>query len=361
MVVRRTPAEWASIAEAVIVDVLQSQGAFAPRELEAKAAEKQWSQYPTVNPHHLTQAVARLKSAGAIELQIGETRGGGLQRAYTLAGPSKMALRAAGRKRLLLARYRSWASVTKDWNPSPVGAALERVVHASLTAAAPFGYRLLTADKGEVRELFGVRVPGGPLDNAAWFTGLDEGGMPLPPVLVLIEAKNLREWVYPRTQELYQLLDKAVSIQVARPDVLILPMLVCRRAHYTTGQMAKQVGFHLATTTVQYVRPVVAGIKDGQRKVEEIIAELGFDIALQEGETSLVRRQFEQTLPARIYDAAKRWQAVALHPHVPDIVAQLRDEELLGDDRTYARDEFAGYVREALSESDTPWASADHD
>lgn len=43
MSARRTPTEWASIAEAVVVDVLQSQGAFAPRELEAKAAEQQWS------------------------------------------------------------------------------------------------------------------------------------------------------------------------------------------------------------------------------------------------------------------------------------------------------------------------------
>ena len=54
----------------------------------------------------------------------------------------------------------------------------------------------------------------------------------------------------PPTQ-LYQLLDKAARLQTAAPDVPIIPLLVCRRSHATTGKMAKQLGFFVLDTEVQ--------------------------------------------------------------------------------------------------------------
>ncbi|WP_295791401.1 hypothetical protein [uncultured Microbacterium sp.] len=198
------------------------------------------------------------------------------------------------------------------------------------------------------------------MDSAAWLTRLDQSGMPMRPVLIMIEAKNLREWIYPRTQELYQLLDKAASVQLAHPDVAIVPVLVCRRFHYTTGALAKQIGIHLIETKTQFVRRVVLGVDDGQRKVDEVVNELGYDVTLHDDARPAIRRQFETTLPARVDDAAERWRLVASHPEAPDAIAVLRDEDVLGDDRTRARDEFARCVLEATGE-DASWASADLD
>lgn len=356
----RSKEEWARLADAVVRDVIVRELAFGARELEAKAADRKWGDFPTIQPHLLTPATARLRRDGVIRYEGATTRGGGFQRVFTAADPSKAAIRVAGRKRLLLARYRTWATAGRDWNPSPIGSALERVVHASLLETAPYGYRLLSPSGSEVKELLGSLVPGGPLDSAAWLTRLDAVGMPTRPVLLMIEAKNLREWIYPRTQELYQLLDKAASVQVAHPDIQIVPVLVCRRLHFTTGAMAKQVGIHLIETKTQFVRPVVLSVDDGQRKVDEVVNELGYDVTLHDEATPAMKRQFETTLPSRVDEAAERWRQVALHPEVPYVLSLLRDEEVLGDERTRARDEFARCVREATGE-DPVWASADLD
>lgn len=356
----RSKEEWAGLADAVVRDVAARELAFGARELEAKAADRKWGDFPTIQPHLLTPAAARLRREGVISYEGATTRGGGMQRVFVTADPSKTAVRVAGRKRLLLARYRTWATAGRDWNPSPVGSALERVIHASLLETAPYGYRLLNPSGGEVKDLLGSRVPGGPLDSAAWLLRLDANGMPMQPVLIMIEAKNLREWIYPRTQELYQLLDKAASVQVAHPNVSLVPVLVCRRLNYITGAMAKQIGMHLIETKTQFVRPVVLGVDDGQRKVDEVINELGYDVTLHDDATPAMKRQFETTLPSRVDEAAERWRLVSLHPEVPDVLSLLRDEEVLGDERTRARDDFARCVREATGE-ETVWASADLD
>ena len=360
VVAKHSVDEWRTFAEHVTVGLLQDHLAVTPRELEARAAESPWSDYPPVNPHHLTRAVATLRRQGVIEAQTAFTRGGTFQTALTLARPSKKALRAAARKRLLAARYISWTQATKDWNPSPIGAALERVVHSSLLEAAPSGYLVLNKQGGEVRKLLGASVPGGPLDNAAWYTSLGTDGVPRDPTLVVIEAKNLREWIYPRTQELYQLLDKGLSLQVAHPQHAVVPVLVCRWAHPTTGWMAKQMGFHLITTRTQYVRPVIANIEDGERRFREVGDELAFRLELHDGRVQQMVDQFEKYLPNRIEEAAQRWQAIADHEDVPDLVAALRDEELPHDQRTAFRNTLARCVEEATLEP-ARWAAAEHD
>ena len=93
--------------------------------------------------------------------------------------------------------------------------------------------------------------------------------MPTQPILVTIEAKNLRQWIYPRTQELYQVLDKSARLQLEHPDLGVLPVLVCRKAHYNANKMAQHLGFHVIATQRQYVRPAVAaGSPVDARRVE---------------------------------------------------------------------------------------------
>jgi hypothetical protein len=102
---------------------------------------------------------------------------------------------------------------------------------------------------GDVPFLLGAKVPGGPLDNAAFLTTIDAQTItPTGTYLVTIEVKNIRSWVYPSKSELYQLLHKAGELQATHPNVKIVPVFVCRRAHYLTFTMADQLGFYVIQT-----------------------------------------------------------------------------------------------------------------
>jgi hypothetical protein len=143
---------------------------------------------------------------------------------------------------------------------------------------------------------------------------LDSGGLmptgsldaPGPVVAVPIEVKSVRDWIYPTSKELFQLLHKAARIQQAAPSALVLPVLVCRKAHYTTFRMAQQVGFFVIDLLVQYVS-AAAGPEE---HVAEVRNELGLsDIRTEiEVDERLVRR-FRNTLPGSAESLATRWRS----------------------------------------------------
>jgi hypothetical protein len=357
--VQRTVEQWREVAIECLRDFLSVERAFIVPELEAKLADQRWRGYPSINPHHLTTARLVLQRSQEISSQREQTRGGGWITTYTSTSRVKDASRRAARKRLLYSRFLGWTRVSSDWNPAPIPAALERVVHSSLTAAAPHGYRLLNPAGGEVRTIFNQRVPGGPVDNAAFHTALSDAGLPGATTLVPIEAKNIRQWVYPRTQELYQLLDKSSSLHQLHPEVAITPVFVCRRLQVTTAWMAQQMGFHVIETKTQYVRPVVAEKDDdARRKFEEVNQELGFNLTTHEDEVAPMISQFADTLPRRMGNASERWRTVAAHPRVPDLLAQLRDDEIPDDSRHGYLEELGQSVQEATGE-DVGWTSVE--
>jgi len=61
--------------------------------------------------------------------------------------------------------------------------------------------------------------------------------------LVPIEVKNVRHWLYPIHDEIYQLLHKAAGLANACPEHPVVPILICRKAHYRTLQLARDLGF----------------------------------------------------------------------------------------------------------------------
>ena len=356
---QRTIEQWRAIATECLRDFLSTERAFIVPELEAKLADRRWGEFPSINPHHLTTARQALQRSGEISVQHEQTRGKGWITTYSVTTRVKDASRRAARKRLLYGRYLGWNRETSDWKPAPIPAGLERVIHASLTAAAPYGYRLLAPGGGEVRTIFGERVPGGPVDNAALHTALQETGLPGATTLVPIEAKNIRQWVYPRTQELFQLLDKSASLHERHPEVPITPVFVCRRLMAPTAWMAQQMGFHVIETKKQYIRPVVAEKdEDARRKFDEVNDELGFNLTAHEGEVPPMTSQFAKTLPRRIADASERWAIVADHPRVPDLLAQLRDKEISDETRLACLEELGRSVQEATGEN-VGWTSVE--
>ncbi len=220
-----TVAQYEGMASQALRELADLEGAFVASEAKAKIADRRWlGLTKMVDPNHISTALGRLIAAGELASTAERTRGRRVIRVYhrpIQRGNTRRIQDASARKRLLHTRYQSWASGTKHGGAGAVGPGLEIVVHRSLQAAAQFGYRLLnpTAISGEVRELFGAPVPGGPLDNGALLTTYDQLTMATSSYLMVLEAKNLRQWIYPRTQELHQLMAKAAAIQVSRPEL----------------------------------------------------------------------------------------------------------------------------------------------
>ena len=119
---------------------------------------------------------------------------------YALGDRQTKFQQVAGRKRLIEARFLGWASGSVE-GPGIIGPAAEKAVYLhSLRAAAPAaGYRLPNPDAGQTAELFGQRVTGGPLDNAAHLYR----GKPLAEFTVGIDVKSLRSQVRRTSSELY--------------------------------------------------------------------------------------------------------------------------------------------------------------
>lgn len=273
-----TRSDWVRRSREAIVELLADQLAAPVIELEARISDRPWrSQRRPIDPHLLTEARRDLETAGLVERVEAITRGGSevavLQPTPIPRGKLRAATDAAARKRLLLARLRSWSKATPH-TPNLIGAGGEIVVHQSLLAAAAFGYRLVQPTRGEVATLYGDPVPGGPLDNAAWLSPMDHRTQAPTgsTFLVPIEVKNVRHWLYPNHWEIYQLLHKAAGLANAHPEYPILPILVCRRAHYRTLQLAKDLGFLVFQTNDQYVQP---SERIAAAHFEEVRTELG--------------------------------------------------------------------------------------
>jgi hypothetical protein len=149
-------------------------------------------------------------------------------------------------------------------------------------------------------------VPIGKLDNGAvWFDFTTGDSYAL-----LVEVKDVRDWIWPAGDELPQLLSKAALMT---PGLLArgyspIPVLMCRRAHKTTLRMAKDLGFHVIDTHRQFL-PASQFVTDAsRRRLTEVRAELGFtDLLPHSGAFASVVKQFASVIPARANEAATRW------------------------------------------------------
>ncbi len=297
-----------ALGRTAITEMIDANGAAIWLEIVARAGDYPWRQLNTrIDPHHLRAALKQLLGEGTLTEVTERTRGG---REVTVIVPVDTARRkrqvddAAAKRRLVAARYLGWASGTASV-PGIVGPAAQRVAHISLLTAAPYvGYRLLNPRNGETTTIRGHEISGGPVDNAAIF---HVEGSPLEFLLV-IEVKSLRPWMYPRDDKLYQLLFKAAALSARHPDLAIVPLLVCRKAHFTTFLMARDLGFHIVDTRLRQWLPEGASDDAALREVQDV---LGYaDIWFVSGLDDHLVRQFSQTLPRWATTRATRWARV---------------------------------------------------
>lgn len=344
---RRTKEEYVALAEHALIELIREEGAILRPEAQAKLSDRRHPSVPVpLDPHHITTAFHRL--APYLRQTIARTRGGraiGVWHLSNTEGILRKVTDAAARKRLLHARYLSWATGTKTKGRSLVGEAGEQVVHASLRAAN--GYTLVRPNGGDVTSFLGAPVPGGPLDNAALLLPLDAAtGLPHGPYAVPIEVKNVQQWLYPENHLLHQLLFKAASLQAMNPNVWFVPVLVCRKAHYLTTLMARQMGFYVLPTIRQYIAPSVASDDAGLRSLNEVRDELGYLLEPHNGEVPEMVKHFNTTIPSVASRTAELWRTVG--SRFAPIYEQLRKPTL--SQRSDVAADLATAVSELLGE-----------
>ena len=123
-----------------------------------------------------------------------------------------------------------------------------------------------------------------------------------------IEVKNVRHWMYPSAWEIYQLLDKAARLLAQHPDHRLVPVLVCRRAHYTTFFMARDLGFLVFETILQ---PILPHSDVKETALTEVREELGYQLERTDDPLPLLTQSFRERVPEHAIRTATRWAATA--------------------------------------------------
>lgn len=346
--------ERVAVATAQLREFMDQHFAASKIELEAKLIDSHIGN-PPFEPAHLHEAQRTLITAGELVLDHTRTRGGSSPPILVTRdrlNRSRKVDDATARKRLLMSRYYSYVQGGPHDGASLAGPAGEAAFQAGLVRAS-VGASLATLVRGipSVPQLLGQDVPFGPLDNAFVLQPLDPRSLaPIGPwgIHVLVEVKNIREWVYPRTQELYQVLSKSAMIQAANPTLHFVPLLVCRRVHRTTRFMAKDLGFFVIDAQRQYLPE--SSLIDPEALIE-LTSELGIADLVQGTESTRMIEQRLRTLQ-RHFDletSLTRWKHFSDSEYFRKLLVTLNSETTpnrvrdttLNELRTYARSEGA--------------------
>jgi hypothetical protein len=284
-----------------------------------------------IDSHVTGRALNEMRLAGEIVIDSNVPSRGGhlvdtLRPADTRRRKTVIAA-AARRKRALYARYLSWANSTRRYPNGFLGPAGEAATRAAIIASAAL--QPAAQGAGPVSQLLGVRLPGA-ADSAGFMSPLI-GGIPQPAVTVIFEVKNIRDWIYPSNFELFQVLRKGIVLQQARPEVPIVPILVCRKAQITTFYMAQQLGFLVIEMGAQFV-----GTHATESAVRDVRNGLGFvDLRHGNGPSVRVHDRLNKHYPPILQQYASTWAQTALDN---DIAARI---SRCGQRSTSARERFA--------------------
>lgn len=334
-----TKEEYVGRAAATIMRLLDEQHALVKPEVVARVSEGSFDGAPdNIDPHHVTTALTELARSGRIIRDYSASRGGAVNPTFTPADQHRRTTKiekASARKRLLAARYNGWGHPNSRYPRGLIGPAGETATREALTRSGQL--QPAVAGFGETAALLGVKLTGA-VDSAGHMVTLDAQGLPGAVVTIPIEVKNIRSWIYPSSIELYQVLDKAAVLQQTHPDRLILPILVCRKAHKTAYWMGSQLGFMVIDTGIQYL-----GDNVEEEDMLEVRNELYFnDLHLGTGPSRRVQDRFTSIVPQNAVRLANLWRDTCAAPTRTHLLHHLRHET---DQAT--RDELVSQLRAA--------------
>lgn len=313
-----------------ILAILDAEHALVKPEALARLAEGyHHHDSRNVDPHVTGVALQELEQEGRVVTSSTTATRGGTRIATIQPADQRRRntaiAKAAARKRLLYARYLGWARGTERYPHGLIGPAGERAVRAAIVESAAMQPHSPSA--GPIREILGVRLNGA-ADSGGYMIPM-VAGLPQPPVTVLVEVKSIREWIYPTSSELYQVLHKCAWLKQNHPDVPVVPMLICRRAHKTTFFMAKQLGFIVIEMAAQFVGDTVE-----EQPLLEVRNGLAFlDLYRGSGPSLRVRDRLRDHLGPHIQDFANTWTATMADTDIPAHLGQLR-QRLSSERRT---------------------------
>lgn len=292
-----------------------------------------------IDAHHVGPALDDLVGAGEFVATSEPTRGAQPITTYQPADQSRRQTRiakAAARKRLLAARYNSWAQGSVRHPHGLIGPAGEEAVRLAILASTAM--QPASPNAGPVSEILGVKLSG-PADSGGYVNPII-GDIPQGPVTVLVEVKNVRGWIYPSSAELYQVLHKSMALKLVHPTQPVVPILVCRAAHKTTFWMAKQLGFVVIDMGAQFV-----GRQVDEDSLLEVRNELGFvDLRLLDGPSLRVRDRLREKLPPHILDFADTWTETTGDPDIVATITTLASR-LDAQDRQYRVNDLRDHNR----------------
>jgi len=139
----------------------------------------------------------------------------------------------------------------------------------------------------------GKSMPGDKrLDFLVWHSSLGRAGL---------EAKNVREWLYPDRTEVMDLLEKCCSIDA-------VPVLIARRIHYSTFSILNPTGVIIHQTYNQLYPYADAGLADLVRRKDL----LGYhDVRVGNEPDARLRKFLTKDLPSLMVEARERFSNYA--------------------------------------------------
>jgi hypothetical protein len=306
----RSQLDRSSLAEHRLSRVLRTYTVASMRTLENKISDGGPADM-RIDPHVLTDVRNRLLAGGTLQREVRDNTPW-----YSLAAadPAVVATRLAD----LLPLHRQYQRLGQR-----VGQALEIAIYRALCAQTQltfFGsFRGLD---GPDDTLYSKAEPPQTISGKTMEGELDFIAMTSNATLIGIEAKNIREWIYPQREEVTELLKKCTAVDV-------VPVLIARRIHFSTFRVLNRCGVILHQTYNQLLptsaAPIAAQARDKNM--------LGFhDIRLGNQPDARLTKFLHENLPAVVPDARERFEAYV---------------DLLSDygNGIIAYDEFAARVR----------------
>jgi hypothetical protein len=249
---RWTPEQWDQEGRSALLDLIAEKVAVPWVEAVARISRSSrtdlypsttgWKNYRVVQPLQLEAARRGLLAEGAIFRE--QTEHVQPIVTYSLRDPGlteDAVTRIRGHRRSLYRTYVKWTG-----DPPACGHHAEKVLFASLQAAAGIGQFVIPNQRvGHVPTVLGSHVTKGPLDALALLPDLERWGA---PVAMVIEVKNVHEWIYAWDRRLWELLVKAAGLAL---EHLVFPVLACAHSDITAQRMGIDLGFSRAPYGIQ--------------------------------------------------------------------------------------------------------------
>ncbi|MBX9723285.1 MAG: hypothetical protein K2X81_17915 [Candidatus Obscuribacterales bacterium] len=244
------------------------------------------------NPHVVSQALTNMVNSREVLVELGPNNEGKFYYLANFFDTSKAA--HVRRREEVLNLYKEYRLLTFQRKPNVCGDALESIIWKALSDTDCF---LPLGKQGAPLSVFGNIVLPGHLDIVLV-------SKTTPPFAALIEAKNIREWLYPSSVELWQLIHKSlVFLEAGYPTV---PIIVCRKIQYSTRLLFKKIGLLGAETHRQYFSPTVESRLEGIKHKDG----LGFhDISCSESPPKWLAPFFGKTVTRLAGDCSSTFQS----------------------------------------------------